>query len=415
MPRLSDATPEDKRRLTSARFETLKHVTGDATADDSKKDVQLWNCLLEYGYDGATSFKNFKVHHWKFYKLFWNIQRYNQCRQIKNFVLFPIFKQKRQHVRYDTKALHELLVELDLFKGTVSTFTQRRLMHWRHYFRIPQKHINGATTDHRFDFSVATDGVAITIHMKRQKLDANLTPAKKEKKRIDDEAKYLARVRRKLRQQQYTCEVGIDPGRRLMMGGVVINKAAPNTSQEDQRVLVKYKSAEYRYHCGEHQRKKQYTKWCAHVEIPYNRELSLRKISPMHADPYTYTHIRLEYFSQRQEVLAQRKVTRLSFKKYIQTEQTLHELARDMVKGHEDGKTLVFIGNTQVAQNCPNTVTEAISAIKGKICRRSEGGRVQDDATMLELLPAESALLITAPLLPLCALLEIIQSGRQRW
>lgn len=366
---LDDSTPEQKRLLATARYETLKHVSGSAEADETKKDAALWAALRQHGYDGTSTLRSFRSNYWRFWRLMWNMQRYNQQHEIKNFTLFPIFKQKRHHICYDSKGLQQLLQESGLLTGNYDDVKAELPAKWAQYFQISRKYLEGhqpthtgVATGHRFDFSISTNGVAVSLHMKRPKQVTQLTPAAKRHKDIVDEEKYLQRLRHKRARNGYTREIGIDPGRRLMLGGTIIDHGQYFDNIKD----LKYSSASFRYDTGEMSRKRQYNKYVGQVEKPYNSAITELKLSPMNADATAYTTFRLLHFEHRQRFLEQRKVARLKLKKYIRVEQGMHKMAKELVRGHE-GSTLIFIGSTYVAPNSP--IKGYVRTPLPKLCR----------------------------------------------
>lgn len=90
---------------------------------------------------------------WSSIELFYNLQRYNERNNLKNFELIPIFNHGLKHIRYDSFAFHSLLCGIVLYKGPWKTFD--RDVEWRKYFKFPE------TVMKKFNYSLQTDGVAV--------------------------------------------------------------------------------------------------------------------------------------------------------------------------------------------------------------------------------------------------------------
>lgn len=243
------SSKQKKRDLARKRYGTLQKLTGE---ENQNPDGTLLAWLVENGYDGVSKMK--KKEYWRFLPLFWQIQRINEEKGWKNFAIFPIFKQRLHHIRIDSKQLHELLVDLKLVKGAYNTDEMPAL--WSQYFKIPTKHINpndATLTPHRFDGSIATDGVAVSILMKRPQQAPEAPPQPKYRtKRVQLEPHEhpvlppqpnTAAISNRLANNEYTRICGFDPGRRLMLGGII-------KDDEQAPVYCKLKSATYRWLSG---------------------------------------------------------------------------------------------------------------------------------------------------------------------
>lgn len=69
-------------------------------------------------------------------KFVFNLQRYNEAKNLKNFTLISIIKYGQKHKRYDTQALHQLLRSLNMHNGKVRSFKQNRDAKQRKYNRF---------------------------------------------------------------------------------------------------------------------------------------------------------------------------------------------------------------------------------------------------------------------------------------
>lgn len=263
---------------------------------------------------------------WSSMELFYNLQRYNERNGFKNFSLIPIFSHGLKHIRYDSFAFHGLLCSLGLYRGAWTTFD--RDAEWRKYFKFPE------TDSKKFNYSLQTDGVAVSFSMKKSKTSAPITTTNKSKRKKyqKHETDCFGNLE-KIRNTNYDHRLGLDPGLRLLYGGVRDGES------------IKLKNSTYQHMSGNYTRNqllKKYTK--NYTEITQE--------SPLLENYESYTKYRLAIFSQKQEIFGKRIVARLKLKKFICVEKTVHEIAKNLIPDTKD-KTLVCIGSTEIAGNSP--------------------------------------------------------------
>lgn len=129
-----------------------------------------------------------------------------------------------------------------------------------------------------FAHSICTDGVSVSIQLKRSK-------------RCDDYPSNSKKPRNQIDLYQYTEMYGIDTGERLMLGEIKINS-------KGERSTLKLKSSQFHHEAGKPQRK-----------------IKLDKFTNQ-----KYADFSLKYLPELQAVWGQRKVARLPLVKYMQTE-----------------------------------------------------------------------------------------------
>lgn len=265
--------------------------------------------------------------YWKSLYLFYNLQRYNECNNYKNFALVPLFKHGMHHIRYDSFAFYNALCSLKLYSGPWKTFERDK--QWRIHFKFPE------TANKCFNYSMQTDSVSVSFSMSKHSNAEPITTTThktKRKKYQTDEGNCLGDLL-KIRSTKYTDRIGLDPGMRLIYGG--IKNGQP----------IKLKNSKYQAMNGYHSRKMQlarYTSWFSEKS----------QESPHQADFTKYTAYRLSIFTIKQSTFAQRKVTRLKLKKFICVDKTIQKIAKTLVPD-VSRKTLICVGSTEIAANSP--------------------------------------------------------------
>lgn len=288
-------------------------------------DLLLEKLRSELQWDGEklTELK-LKNKYWSSIKLFYNLQRYNEANNYKNFSLVPIFKHGLHHIRYDSFAFEMLLASVGLRKTNRATFD--RDAEWRKYFTFPE------TSSKKFNYSLQTDGVSVSFSMAKGKIRNQHELSKKRKKHQRDETECCGNLL-KIRNTRYDDKIGLDPGLRLIYGGV--KNGEP----------IKLANAQYQAMNGHHSRKMQlarFTNWFSEKS----------QESPHQADFIMYAKHRLSIFELKQSVFGQRKVTRLKMKKHVCIEKTVNQIAKSLVPDRKR-KTLICIGSTEISGNSP--------------------------------------------------------------
>ena len=98
--------------------------------------LQLLKTILHFDMD---NFYDIEQKPLKYIPLFFNLQKYNENRNLKNFTLIPQIKSGRKYIRYDSCAFFTLLASLKLLdKGNTlwSGFVPVSMVYWKKYFNI---------------------------------------------------------------------------------------------------------------------------------------------------------------------------------------------------------------------------------------------------------------------------------------
>ena len=260
----------------------------------------------------------------KYLRFFYNLQRYNETHELPNFALIPILRHGRHHTTIDTKALSDILARL-----------KSKFNRWSDYFKFED-----LERGKKFRGSISTDGVAVSFSMEHAK--RKITKTKKSK--TDDEVLGGNLTNIQASMNQYTQFIGLDPGLRLICGGIAKTREELVTRNGRK---IKLRSSHFRHLTGESVRKQKLESWTREIEAE-----SLSTISPMSSNYLEYTMHRLRFFEAKQRVYEARKVTRLKFDKYRRTEQAAHKLAEKII-GKDEAKTLIIIGSSKIASNSP--------------------------------------------------------------
>lgn len=277
-------------------------------------DELLLAALIEFGFDDDYKLEDLQKEYFRHIRLFYNIQRWYEIEGLKNFALMPIFKHGRHHIRYDSSSLHSTIRSLKLFSGDWGEFPVD--VHWRRYFRIDQIE----TARRKFGDSIDTDGVAISFTMAREKKKWKHPNDVKAENDIQRD-RFNAAVATKIGNNGYTQELGLDTGRRLMIGGV-----RRGTEPNAETTLIKLKANTYRRLTGELKRKRVRNNFCKEIDREFNEAAKL--VSPNSINHLAYTTMRLKYFTRKQEIYAQRKVARMKFKKFMLVDSVMENWPR---------------------------------------------------------------------------------------
>lgn len=164
-------TKDDSDTQYTKRMDTLSYIFKTPN-NKNNPDKFLIKRMTEMGFDKNRRLTNLGNQYHLHMKLFYNLQRYNEENNLKNFALVPMFKHKRQHIRYDNFGLLELLRETNKGKkGKDKTtydntlFMKNSKSYWKEFF--PYKRFETAT--HKFDSMITTDGVSCEFLMYRNK------------------------------------------------------------------------------------------------------------------------------------------------------------------------------------------------------------------------------------------------------
>lgn len=171
------------------------------------------------------------------------------------------------------------LTSVDAKDYTAKLITAEQI--WIEYFHIQKikwidrDHIEFGkltTANTRFDYSIETDGIAISFQMKRVKPRIRMTSKEQLQQKEDALQQQMAAARAKLEADMYSTITGLDPGNVLMVGGVRMSRGARTE-------LIKLKNRHVRHRTGEINRRKKLKNWTGEFE-----ERVKSTISPMEPD-----------------------------------------------------------------------------------------------------------------------------------
>lgn len=304
-------TREQRRDLAISRERTIRYAL--AIQPDAAYDETLLLVLASIGLTEPIA--NEQWNHFRFIEMLYKIQRFNEEVGAKNFKLVPILKHRRHHVSYCTRGLYNLLrlakVKRD---GKESDFSRMRHRRWRNIFNIS----NYESRDRRFDYFIRTDGVAVSLTMRRPKSPQPADTVKKYPalRRKKNAARPMRTAKRRKKNQppeppgppepmqppaeieamiarfhagEFRVGVGLDLGFRLFYGGV-------SFTNDESPELLKYKSGCVAYNNGENRREHTRKKIAADIDFFYN--YFAQEESSMSDCIYGYTRFRLEFFDR---------------------------------------------------------------------------------------------------------------------
>lgn len=256
---------------------TLHYLFSGGPRDEAN-DVLLRDLEVEIQLPRDATFNGLEEEPCRFLKYFYKLQCWAEKTEgASTFCLVPIFKHGRHHIRIDTDALCELLRSIKIPNVPPSDeFRPKKGEYWRRFFT--NKYVSwqeDGARDRWFDFSITTDGVAVSLSMQRRK---NIVSPEESSTDIPEDGDIV---------------IGSDPGLRLTYGAVVnVYKTNPEeTIAKEQNIKkLKISSNEWRNNSGEFRRKRKLDKWTRRVE-----EISRTTLSPNHpSERLQYTVHRLK-------------------------------------------------------------------------------------------------------------------------
>lgn len=156
-------------------------------------------------------------------------KKQKKCQE-KGFEVVPQTSFQRRHILIDTNALHALHARLGIVpmrtktkKMTREDFTKKPQKVWPNVINYNEiKTLNGTNKcDKRFDHSILTDGVAMSLSCKKTI-------------RVLSDEQRRKMIQKKLKDNLYKFIFGLDPGYRLTLGGV--RRGAANAFERNVRL-----------------------------------------------------------------------------------------------------------------------------------------------------------------------------------
>lgn len=138
--------------------------------------LQLLETHLQWNRQNRLFDINDGEQYFKHIELFYRLQRFNETNRHKNFKLIPQFKFGAIHIRYDTQGMFDLLKKKNLLKPPdvsdekkkanpkwwrdhIQQNADEKKKMWFQFFKPPE------TRNKKFNFSLQTDGVAVSFSM----------------------------------------------------------------------------------------------------------------------------------------------------------------------------------------------------------------------------------------------------------
>lgn len=327
----------NKAELNQQRNDTVKYVLG--FRDHDAYNDELLQKMIEWTeWDAPLTITQHL--YYRNMKVLFKIQRFNELFGLRNFSLVPILDHRRHHVNYCSQGLLQLLYKINLVADSSWTnFRPIKEATWHEYFYYR----NLETWDKTFKFFFSTDGVAVSVHMLKPKIPEPQAESGGARKRRGKKQRSAAieEMKEKLEKNKYEQRLGLDPGLKLMFGGVSVDKHG----KEDN---IKYRSRTYHTKSGFYHRKHVQNRLGRPIDWAFNR--AAKRTSDRSAYHWSYTLFRLRFFERKQAVYEQRRMAVLRFKKYMAVQSTLTKVVKEFVAGKE---TLVVFGDSSISANSP--------------------------------------------------------------
>lgn len=194
-----------------------------------------------------NSFRSIKKNWYGYVPTFWKLQRIYEVHKIRNFRLVPQFSHGRKSVRFDTQTMHALRNSYKpksiphKERSTKELVWPKDLFAYEKFESSYQE--NGETkSGRRFDFSITTDGIAVSLKMERFKEDKGEDTEKSAEN-------FRGIVVDKLKKAKYERIIGNDPG---MKSPIYLNAVHLETGEQTR---TNYSARTFRHESGEFHRK----------------------------------------------------------------------------------------------------------------------------------------------------------------
>lgn len=237
---------------------------------------------------------------------------------------------------------------------TIEDYKRDKQLAWNHHFNLDQ------WDKEKFKYTICTDGVAVSISF--EKILPKLT--KTQEKNASILKNQLLRT--KFENEFFDRAIGVDHGLKRTAAGTKIFR--PLLYNFDHRIKddinnhenIKISSYKFRAITRERQRKHKFFKYTRHQLkslTQQHREYyqETESISNKDGNYVAYTRFHLRHFTSLQNNYGKRKVARIKFEKYINTQIGVNEMANLLVGKSKAvaEKTLMIVGNYRTAANSP--------------------------------------------------------------
>lgn len=225
-----DITPNEKKRHRDGNYKCVHQTTRflfDGTIEFDNELLEVFENVCQPNEDNLCGlFSELRNDWFKLLPIFVRLQLHIFRRQQSglkghNFVVVPQSSFQRRHIHIDTESLYGICAQLKS-EIIVKKTKKKSTNHPRNYFtKSPNKlwkeilNVEMKGYD-RFDYSVFTDGVAVSLCCKKSIVD------KTEEEQFDE---YLSQCKENLENGEIEDLYGFDPGKRLAIAGVHRNIA----------------------------------------------------------------------------------------------------------------------------------------------------------------------------------------------
>ena len=291
--------------------------------------------------------------------------------KVGNFMVVPIHSSRMKHIRIDGVTFKKLLEHLKLHPTKPSPIKKFALKgkriqlgikefndardelgynpHWFDHFNR-RKIMRMQRRSKSFDYQLLTDGVSVSLQFSEPKPSKPQSFEQMLKKQAEKYAEFGQRYDEGL----YDTVVGLDPGYKLYIAGVIKNQVSGEESQ------VKITSRKFYNMMRQNIRDRKVKQFTGDFEAltasdretNYNGEV----VTPMSMRYMLYIEHRLKYIDEAIELYTTDQYSRLALDKYICTQRAMDEIVDKVIgnKPKTDGsRTLLVIGGTEFSPNSP--------------------------------------------------------------
>ncbi|XP_031616702.1 uncharacterized protein LOC116336741 [Contarinia nasturtii] len=320
--------------------------------------------------DGKGYFFAMESNWFKYIPIFLNLQQYirnhererkaalkrgerTELREYRNFTVVPTSSFERHYIRIDRRVFYRMLRQIEcphrLFRNKNGGPKQEEDIKnkewdvlWRLYFDIdsierePRNKNDGHATI-KFDNSIQTDGVGMSFLMERTKFIIEK----------DDEERMKETQEMLLKSQQV---YGLDPGLRLVIGGVRINNFNDRNNRTE--TIIRLTSGQYQDMINSSRRNKWRKKLTTEIDekMRLHRESFDEQPGPRAEDHKSYADHILRHFEEKFTAYTQYEYALQAFLQYIDTNRALDAYATKLIDGKQ---TFIFVGDRFIAADSP--------------------------------------------------------------
>ena len=273
--------------------------------------------------------------------------------QNKCYNLVPLYTLKSKYITLDCDALYQVCGNLSVFtdhRSNKKEFGLAQEWVFSKLFRIPKRFFQHAQDKRTFNFMIKTDGVGASVVLSRWKakdreiIDA---PSIEEKAKIykarqELKRKNELRALRIVAQDERSCWIGIDPGRKDVM----------TTYKENDGTFRNFSNARY-YTESNFKQRIQKAKLYATQEglLKWSLGTPSLKYGTSHSMRIYLGYVLSDNFEKMLDMVNTKKYKKLRWRCYIHNQKTIYEFCKEILQDCKPEKTVVCFGDASFRHN----------------------------------------------------------------